>query len=485
MKTIRAARTALVFIFTILAFLTPFPKYASGMDPFSTERLAQPLPHATGDSANPCSGVLVGNAAMSLQDVVDLSLCNNPQTRQAWINARVQAGQVGVAKSTYLPSLTVGGSVSQQTVNGASASTSNNNDVSATLNYLVYDFGQRSANLDSSLQTLYALNETKNATLQAVFLSAVTDYYQFFEAQATVDSSREAERSALESHNAAKRKFELGAATLSDELQAKTAWSQAILTRIQAEGTLRNAMGVLANVMGLAPTQNILLAPPSEILPDDRAEQNVGALIEAGIADRPDLQAAKRQTEAARANVEAVKAGGMPTISLSGSLDHATQGTRYPNLGLVTTTTDTQSVALSLTIPLFTGFGTTYRIRTAEEQASLRLAQEEQIKRQVELDVWQAYQNLLTSSQSVKSSADLVASATESEKYIFSRYQKGLQNILDLLTAQSTLESAKQQYIQAVFNWRINKAALAKAMGQLTPESNRPEHGNGKKENIK
>jgi outer membrane protein TolC len=40
-------------------------------------------------------------------------------------------------------------------------------------------------------------------------------------------------------------------------------------------------------------------------------------------------------------------------------------------------------------------------------------------------------------------------------------------NILDLLSAQTSLASARMQNIQAVYNWHIAKAALAQSMGKL------------------
>lgn len=473
-----------------LAFLTVFSPTARAGDVFSTEKLTAPPPRASGDSANPCGGAPAKNSALTLQDAVDLALCNNPQTRVAWMNARVQAAQVGELKSAYLPSLTLSATKTQNSYSpGGNTAV---NDFNVQLSYLIYDFGTRAGNLENGLQTLYSLNHTQDATIQTVFLSAVTDYYQLFAAEALVDSSKEAERSALESYNAAHAKFRVGLSTISDELQAKTAWSQAILTRIQAEGAMRNARGVLANVLGLSPLQKMTYAPPLETLPDDKKESEVGKYIEAGLEQRPDLLSAQSAVAAARANLRAAKASGWGTLTLGGELD---QG----NFAVPPTFSSRQlaTANIQLSIPLFTGFNSAYQIRTAEEQEKLRMAQEAQIRIQVELDVWQAYQNLLTSVQSVKSAADLVQSATESEKLIFGRYKAGQQNIIDLLTAQSTLESAKQQYISAVFSWRINKAALAKAMGQLSPDNfvnkaGGPDstpagagHGKEKKETIK
>ncbi|MBI3580558.1 MAG: TolC family protein [Nitrospinae bacterium] len=446
------------------AFLTIFSPAARASDVFSTEKLTTPPPNASGDAANPCAGGPAENSALTLQDAVNLALCNNPQTRVAWMNARVQAAQVGGLKSAYLPSLTLNATRTQNSYSPGGNSAAN--DFNVQLSYLIYDFGTRAGNLENGLQTLYSLNHAQDAAVQTVFLSAVTDYYQLFAAEALVDSSKEAERSALESHNAAHAKFKVGLATVSDELQAKTAWSQAVLTRIQAEGNMRNARGVLANVLGLSPLRKTSFAPPLETLPDDRQESDVGRYVEAALEQRPDLLSAQSAVAAARGSLRAARASGWGTLTVGGELD---QG----NFAVPPSFSSRQlaTANIQLSIPLFTGFNSTYQIRTAEEQEKLRMAQEAQIRTQVELDVWQAYQNLLTSVQSVKSAADLVKSATESERLIFGRYKAGQQNVIDLLAAQSTLAGAKQQYISSVFSWRVNKAALAKAMGQLSPDN--------------
>jgi len=45
------------------------------------------------------------NESLNLSQVVEAALCNNPQTQQAYASARVQAAQLGIAKSAYLPTL--------------------------------------------------------------------------------------------------------------------------------------------------------------------------------------------------------------------------------------------------------------------------------------------------------------------------------------------------------------------------------------------
>jgi outer membrane protein TolC len=131
------------------------------------------------------------------------------------------------------------------------------------------------------------------------------------------------------------------------------------------------------------------------------------------------------------------------------------------------TTSHGSAVGINLSVPIFSGFATTYRVRAAEAQVDVKNGQLEQLRLQVALDVWTAYQNLTTATQSMRTSADLLNSAEQSERVALGRYKAGVGSILDVLNAQSALASARQQRIQSTFNWNTNRATLAQAMGSL------------------
>ncbi len=65
-----------------------------------------------------CAADGVARSPLSLRDVVDRALCNNPQTRSAWANAKASAAQVGAARSAYLPTLSAGVSASRNRADG-------------------------------------------------------------------------------------------------------------------------------------------------------------------------------------------------------------------------------------------------------------------------------------------------------------------------------------------------------------------------------
>ncbi len=442
----------------VLALALPPAALAQGLrDPFDTEAALplRPSPALAGrEAAEPCAKTLPATP-LGIVDVVDLTLCNNTLTREAWANARVQAANLGLAQAAWLPNLSGSAGASRVWSDGTGTQ---QRTAALTLSWLVYDFGARAATVENARQLLAAAVATQDATVQSLFLAALQSYYAVQAGRASVEALKEAERVAKESFEAADTRYKVGVATPADRLQAQTAWSQATLNRIRAEGDLRTAYGTLANGMGFDAQQPYVLADIPALTPDTAFERDMAALIGEARQRRPDLRAVEAQVAAARAGVDAARAAGMPTVSLGA-------GPTWQELGGVSTHGGTLGVSVS--VPLFSGFATTYRVRANEAQVDAREAQRERLEKQVALDVWKAYQGLTTSTQTLKTTADLVASAEASAQVALGRYKAGVGSILDLLTAQSALASARQQRIQATLDWNVNRATLAQAMGTL------------------
>jgi outer membrane protein len=448
---------AVLLLLPALLVVSNCPAFAGEtFDPLGTDTL-MPLRPALrmGDAAaDPCAAQPLDHA-LNLQEVVSLALCNNPQTHVVWANSLAQAAQVGVSKAAYLP--TVNLNAADNHTSGTAPGVSQRS-IGVTFSYLLYDFGSRSANLENSRQLLAAANATQDSTVQSVFLAAVQDYYQVQATSAALNSALESEHAAKESFDAAEARYNAGSATPADKLQAQTAYSQATLNRITADGSQRNAQGTLANMLGLDANHEVPLTPANTVAIPDNFEGDISALIEQARQHRPDLLAAAAQVKAAQAGADAARAAGRPTISLSAS------STQYNYSGI---NSHGSLVGINLSVPIFSGYATTYHVRSAEAQFDAKNAQFQQVRLQVALDVWTAYQNLTTATQSLRTSADLLDSAQQSARVALGRYKAGVGSILDVLNAQSALASARLQRIQSTFNWNISRATLAQAMGSL------------------
>lgn len=451
---------ALLYCFANNAYADSSIWYKSG-DPLNTNIDALPkIPTGYQSELAPCATIDLSKP-ITLTDVAETSLCNNPQTNEIWASARAQAAQLGIAKSAYLPSVTDNVTSNLGYLSPESGTRSNptlNLSNSLVANYLLYDFGNRAATLENARQLLLSASASQSSTVQSVLLASTVAFYQVQANIAALDAAREVERASEESFKAAEARYKAGVATPADKLQAQTAYAQLTLARITNEGNLQTAYGSLANVMGLPANQKISLASSLVNAPENILE-NVNTLIEQAVVRRPDLIASEAQLKAAQASIDASKAAAKPTISvsMSNNLQDGSQLDFSKN----------STLGLTVSIPLFNGYAPSYRIRAAEATADLRAAQRDRLKLQISLDVWTAYQNLRTALQSVTASEVLVSSAEQSYRVALGRYKAGVGNIIDTLNAQSSLATARQQKIQATLNANIARATLAQSMGSL------------------
>ncbi len=81
--------------------------------------------------------------------------------------------------------------------------------------------------------------------------------------------------------------------------------------------------------------------------------------------------------------------------------------------------------------------------------------------------VYATHSEFLTATERVKTTADLVASASQSEVAALGRYREGVGSILDLLSAQRVLALARAEQIDSRLGWFIALAQLAHDVGIL------------------
>ena len=175
-------------------------------DPLNTQIDTLPkIPDGYREPNAPCGNVDLSKS-ITLAEVADASLCNNPQTSEIWASARVQAAQLGIAKSAYLPSLSANFSSSLGVASPESSTRSNpsvNLGANLAASYLLYDFGNRNANLENARQLLLSASASQSSTVQSVLLTATVAYYQVQANIAALEAALQAERASEESFKAA------------------------------------------------------------------------------------------------------------------------------------------------------------------------------------------------------------------------------------------------------------------------------------------
>jgi outer membrane protein len=428
-------------------------------------RAEPPIPMAAPDVQRVLPQAVAEAAAggLTLSQVVDLALRNNPTTRASWLQLRAAADAYGQERGRLFP--TVSGGVSALSSKQVATSVrfgGRRNQVSPTLSlsWLVLDVGGRSGSREASREAAYAAGFTHDAVLQGAVLQAEGAYFGYMATRALLEVQRASVQEAEANLAAAEHRHDVGLATIADVLQARTAASQARLAAESTEGTLQAARAAMAVAMGVPANTPFEVAAPPETTPVGEVSESVDSLIAEAVRSRPDLGAAEARAREAFASARATRAQGLPSLSLTGN-----GGRVYSDVSQFSGGSYTFSLGLS--IPLFTGFSQSYANQGARDRADLAEAQAAGIRQQVIQQVFTSYYALQTATQRVHTTDDLLASAQQSEEVALGRYQEGVGTILDLLTAQNALADARAQQSQARWAWLLALAQLAHDSGVL------------------
>ena len=403
---------------------------------------------------------------LTMARAIDVALQNNPATRIAWLTARQARDIVGSRQSAYFPEVDLGASYNrarQATQGGRTIFNTTTFGPSVTLTYLLFDFGGRAGLVEEARQALIAADFAHNEQIQNAVLATEQAFFGYMDAKALVDAQAATLKERQANLDAAKERHSAGVATINDVLQAQTAFSQAQLTYESLDQNLRIFQGTLATTMGLAVTTQFDVGTLPSDVPMQEVTTAVDALIAQAETQRPDFAASRAQIEAARARVREARAEGLPTIGLTAT------GNRTTFRGVASGTADPYSFGIAMRFPIFTGFRTQYDVRAA--QAGVDIAREDarQLQQQIDLQVWSSYYGLSTATQRVRTSRDFLNSAQQSADVAQNRYRSGVGSILDVLTAEAALETARAEEIQARADWFIAVAQLAHDTGSLTP----------------
>ena len=440
-------------------------------DPFATERYVSPAPNLRWQSSEPLPTVPEPapvkfpppDRELSLPELTELALLNNPRTRQAWYAARAAAAGIGIEQADDLPQITAS-YLQQRSESGGQSG----NQVpwltrygpSVSLTWLLYDFGVGDNQQKAAEFLALAATLTQSRVLQDVMFLVEQNYYLYLGTDALVRSNELFLNAVQTSLDATQRRREAGLATVADVYRAETQVAQAQLNLTRSKGTLEKTRGAVASAVGLPVNAGLRIQSLGGEPKISEITSSLDSLLARAKESRTDLVAAEAQARAARAQAEAAARAGYPTISLS-----ASTGATYFRHDNPAPRTDTNSISLNISIPLFTGFRQTYATRQAEARAAQAEASRDVLTRQTELDVWQSYYDVRTAADGVSTTAVQLRAAQQTAEATLARYQSGFGSLLDLITAQVDESNARVQRIQSYLDWFVAIARLNYAIG--------------------
>ena len=405
----------------------------------------------------------VAKQALTLDDLVQIAICTNPSLSAGYMGVKATEAGLGKARSQYLPSITLKGSGSITGDKSQHSDYVQDEPYSGTAeaSWLLFDFGGRESRVSSARAYADAARYNYDASVQEMMLSVQTAYLNLLAAQETLTSVQASLDSYKQSYEEAQKRYKLGMVSLSDKLQARTRYEQALLVVVEAENLINRSKGTLAVLVNLSPDTPIQLAKPTY---DDKTisieNDNVKELMEKALQDRPEIRAQQRTEQGAKSEVTSAKTNMLPSISANALLGYNDNWKHsWPYWA-------TTSAGLAVTMPLFTGFSNTYAVQQASYKYQQQLRNTQNLKLQVENEVWRAYQNYKTAVRSYEISKTVLESAEENHRVAFRYYELGKEDILNLLSAVAQLAEARQNKITAFYGLLLSKANLYRSIGK-------------------
>jgi outer membrane protein len=418
---------------------------------------------------------------VTLASAVEAAVCHDRDAVHGWLAIKAAVAERGIARANIFP--TVVGHV-------VGAYDNNSNDVpgnplfaystklrsttiSGDLLWTLFDFGVNQDKIRSASVAIAAAVASTNAAVESVAQTASSAYFDEIDAKAALEAAIQGESLAAQSEAVALGRYHAGVASNSDVLQARAAVLSAQSKRVSAEGDLNVACGALNVLMGIEPQRIVEIAYPADRPPSSPPLEPIKQLIDAAERDNPALAAARAQLGSALSNYDAATKGGYPVVSL-----HASRSSRFQRsasaqnvTGLFASPPDSdardRTLEIRVDIPIFAGM--LYRERRMEALALARQAENDvaAAERDVENQVWKAYQLLRAASLSSAPTEALVKTAEESSNVAIGRYTRGVGSITDVLSTAATLQEAREQLIVSRSKWRRAKIQLVASLGQL------------------
>ena len=408
------------------------------------------------------------NGEVSLVDCIKLAITHHPTIMSAISNAEIYKTMIGQAWSNYFPTISAGVSYSRNdtlmTMNSAYArmmSQKYNMYYMPTLsaNLLLFDFGKTKSTADMAKRTYESSRYDAETSIELVIYNVKVAYYNlvFAEIQKRVyeDTVKDFELQ----YKQAKAQYDIGRKAKIDVTTAEYNLGNAKVNLIKAKNTLELAAAELANAVGIPELENVVL---KDKLNSKAYNVDFQDLLKTAEASRPALLSAKKLKDAAELNVRSAKRSFAPDISAFGSYN---QGGRQIDSDYG------YQFGVQLNYTALNLMLLKKQVDQANAEYKKAVADYEQQRQNVYLEVKSAYINLLNSHDSIEVSKLALQQAKERQYQAFRRYQVGLGDAIEFKDAENSYLNAQLDYYSNLLNYNINAAEVERVIGAPIKES--------------
>lgn len=403
-------------------------------------------------------------SASGLLDVYQMAVTHDAQLAQARATYEANQELVNIAKSPLLPQIAATGSFSKNdsSVNAFDVTT---REVGVGLTQSLYQHDSWARYEQAKYQLKKAEYQIQFAE-QDIIVRVADAYFKVLLAQEDLKLSQAKEEADKTQWERANASAEVGLASKTDVLQAKSSYDLSKSQSITAENNLDVAYEELMKLTG-QPVHELKIIRLNVNLPQPKLKMSEWEQK----AEEQNLEVLQvvENANSAMEEVEVQKSGHWISVDLKAQY----ADTAYSDVGVSSTSYNDRSnlaVGIYATVPLYTGGGTSSRVsearanykaanigvRDAKESARLNARiQVRNVERGMEL--------VIANKAAVQSNDAFLEAAEEG-------YKVGLKNLLEVLTARTNMFQARRNLAESLHNVVLSRLKLEATTGSLTSQ---------------
>ncbi len=420
---------------------------------------------------------------LTLGQAIHIALVNHPRALYARTEAASVAQRVGQARSALLPQLFGSAQYLGTTHNGigntsylnpgfipripgrnhdaplnAGQSFGPGNNYAAALGAYQYlfDFGRAFGFLHQRQYESAAATAAARLTDLDLIYEVTRRYFALLAAHQKVRVFEKALAERQTQLLAARVKARAGLVPDIDVYTAQAEVARAQVHLLDARNLVETAKAALDNAMALG-----FNAPDYQLattLTTNPTSGTLGQYVAQAMHLRPDLAMLEDQARAEGAKIVEYRSDFFPNAS-------AVAG--YNTLGTGLPAANNYYAGVVITWPIFNGFLTEHQLEEAKlRQDALRYSIED-LRQRIFLEVKRAFLNWQTAYQRIRRTELALAASRAQLELAQKRYDTGLGNIIELTDAERWFVQNDADYVDALFFYSVDKAALDRATGAL------------------
>ena len=332
-------------------------------------------------------------------------------------------------------------------------------DAGVTISEPIYRGGRTDAQIAQAEASVKAGRQQLAATEQSILLGATTAYLDVIQDQAVVDLNKSNEQVLQRQLDATNDRFRVGEVTRTDVAQAEAALSGAHAARRAAEAVLQGAIANYVRLIGHAPQKLEAVAVPADLpgtLDEARTRSN---------DSNPAVLAQQYVYEAAKNGIKLAEGALLPTVSLNGS--YSQQLDEFYQSSYVRGATAT----INVTVPLYQQGAEYSEIRQQKHTAGQQQMQLDEVRHETVEATTRIWENLQAARARVTSLQDQVRASQVALEGIQRESLVGSRTVLDVLTTEQDLLSARVNLEQARHDANLAAYQLKSQVGRLTGQA--------------